>query len=146
MGQKLAWQADSRSGTQETRCLNKNIHYHVHKSPQMISAMSQMNPIHSLTSCLIKHQHTVRFQALVAVASIWDRLVKFRRKVLLQSSRWKCRHSKKAASKNRMNCLFAFLIGLLFHPEARGNIFFRNHSKLLPDCTAFTYKKTVFSY
>jgi hypothetical protein len=55
------WNPDSCTATQEVPSLlrNRKFPYYVHKSPPLVSVLSQINPVHSLQSNFIKIQFNI---------------------------------------------------------------------------------------
>jgi hypothetical protein len=49
-----SWEANSNSSSQEIPLLlwNLNVHYHVQKSPLLVSILSQIHPVHTFLSCV----------------------------------------------------------------------------------------------
>jgi hypothetical protein len=54
VGQHASWEADSSLDCQEILCIlwNLKVDYHVHKGPTLISALNQVNPVHSVPFCI----------------------------------------------------------------------------------------------
>jgi hypothetical protein len=56
MGQSSSWEANRFTASEDIpRFLwNPEVHYHIHKCPPPVSILSQLNPVHNLTSHLLK--------------------------------------------------------------------------------------------
>jgi len=56
MAQSPSSEADNLSASQEITCLlwYPKMHYRIHKNPSLVPMLSQINPVHTLTSCFIR--------------------------------------------------------------------------------------------
>jgi hypothetical protein len=68
---RVIWGTYSCSADQETfrRLCNPKVHYRVHKSPQPIPVLSQMNPVHTLTPYFLKIHFIIVLHLLLGLES-----------------------------------------------------------------------------
>jgi hypothetical protein len=78
MKQSPPWEANSHSASQEIPLLllNPKVHHRVHKSPQSVTILSQMNPVHSFLPYLPNIHFNIIFPSTCR-SSPWSLLFTF---------------------------------------------------------------------